>query len=137
MAAFPGGHDDVLIGVIVGGGKAPKIIRRLVGYGDEVSSKRITRVEEIVDQGGNTVKRKFVSSQDDLLNEGMERMGDLNDWTERKPDFWRKKDGSMEIEISPGHQSTGEPPHIKVLKFDPNKGKKGGMRVIEKIFVEE
>jgi hypothetical protein len=39
LAAFPGGHDDVLIGVIVGGGKAPKIVRRLVGYGNEAPKK--------------------------------------------------------------------------------------------------
>jgi RHS repeat-associated protein len=30
---FPGGYDDVFLGVVVGGGKAPKIVRKLLGYG--------------------------------------------------------------------------------------------------------
>jgi len=41
-----------------------------------------------------------------------------------------------EIEISGGHPHRGEGPHVKVMKFDPDKGEKGGFRVIEKIFTE-
>lgn len=64
-------------------------------------------------------------------------MGNVENWVKRKPNFWRKKDGTTEIEISPGHTTTGEPAHVKVFQYDPNKGEKGGMRVIEKIFAEE
>lgn len=78
-----------------------------------------------------------MKTQGDLLEEAFDRIDNLDDWVERKPDFWRKKDGSMELELSPGHTTTGEGPYVKVLRYDPNKGKKGGMRVVEKLFVEE
>ena len=89
--------------------------------------ERVTEVEEVVDSGGNKVKRKYVKNQSDLLEEATDKMGDMDDWVDRKPDVWRKKDGSMEIEISPGHKNPPEPAHVKVSEFDPNKGKKGGM----------
>ncbi len=98
---------------------------------------RITRVQEVVDQGGNTVRRKFVNSQDDLLEEATDRMGpNAADWIERKPGFHRSPDGKVEIEISSGHPHMGEGPHVKIMEFDPTKGKKGGFRVVEKIFTE-
>ncbi len=110
-----------------------------VAVGDllDAPKGRITRVEEVVDQGGNTVTRKFVNSQDDLLDEAFDRMGsNVDDWVERKPDFFASPDGKIEIEISGGHPHMGEGPHIKIMEFDPTKGTKGGFRVIEKIFTE-
>ncbi len=99
-----------------------------VAYADFVVApkSRITRIEEVVDQGGNTVKRKFVSSQDDLLETATEFMGSKNvdDWIERKPDFFRSPDGKLEIEISSGHPHMGEGPHVKIVEFDPTKGKR-------------
>ena len=101
-------------------------------------SGRITRTEEVLDQGGNIVIRKYVKNQEDLLEEAFDRMGrNANDWIERKPGFFRSPDGKMEIEISTGHPHMGEGPHVKIMEFDPKKGKKGGMRVVEKIFVED
>lgn len=77
-------------------------------------------------------------NQSDLLDEAVDRMGSNADqWVERKPGFFRSPDGKIEIEISTGHPHMGEGPHVKVMEFDPTKGKKGGMRVVEKIFVEE
>ena len=78
-----------------------------------------------------------VNSQDDLLEEATEFMGEnADDWVQRKPDFYRSPDGKFEIEISSGHPHMGEGPHVKIMVFDPTKGKKGGFRVIEKIFTE-
>ena len=58
-------------------------------------------------------------------------------WTERKPGVWRSADGMVEIEVSEGYPHMGEGPHVKVSEFDPEKGTKGGMRVVDKIFVKE
>lgn len=59
MTAFPGGHDDVLIGVIVGGGKAPKIVRRLVGYGDDATKRTFTSTDPHVADLANKIENLY------------------------------------------------------------------------------
>ena len=72
-----------------------------------------------------------------MIEEAIERMGkESGKWTERKPGFYRSPDGTTEIELSEGHPYLNEGPHMKVMKFDPKKGSKGGIRVVEKIFTE-
>ena len=111
-------------------------IENQTGVGDlsALETVTITRTETIENSGGGEVERTYVKSQDDLVNIAVGNIGD--DWTERKPGFWTSPDGQHEVEISEGHSTTNEPAHVKIMKFNPESGKKGRMLVVKKYFVD-
>jgi RHS repeat-associated protein len=93
---------------------------------------------------GRIVQRKYVQSEDDLLElaEGIAKKKskvDLDDFIVRKKSsdgttFYRSPDGRTEIEWSPrGHPTVNEGPHLAIKNIDPVTGK---AVVEDKYFIE-
>ena len=98
------------------------------GMGDSESEKTITN------SAGREVKRKYVKNQDELLKKAEEAAGgNLDDFEEIKPEWYKNQEGTIKIEWNPeGHANTNEGPHVTVR----HKNNKGGWSVVEKYFIE-
>ena len=98
------------------------------GMGDSESEKTITN------SAGREVKRKYVKNQDELLKKAEEAAGgNLDDFEEIKPGWYKNQEGTIKIEWNPeGHANTNEGPHVTVR----HKNNKGGWSVVEKYFIE-
>lgn len=89
--------------------------------------------KNIINSAGDTVQRRYVNNQDELL-EAAERAagGSLDNFENYKPNWWRDKKDKRRIEWNPdGHRNTDEGPHVTVRDFN---GKR--YSVTEKIFIK-
>ncbi|MCP9267439.1 S-type pyocin domain-containing protein [Xenorhabdus sp. XENO-1] len=87
----------------------------------------------IKNSAGNNVERKYVNSQDELLEAAENAAGgSLGGYTEEKEFWYMSPDRQRKIEWNPvGHKNTNEGPHVTVRDFD-------GVRysVTDKIFIK-
>ncbi|MCG8420818.1 MAG: hypothetical protein MJE77_23095 [Proteobacteria bacterium] len=112
-----------------------------VGSGGSKVSKGSSSQNQEAGQGertvknsaGQTVSRKLVRSEDELLAAAERHAGgSLDNFTEYKPNWWKSPDDQKRIEFNlEGHPHMNEGPHVTVRVFD---GKRH--RVVEKIFIE-
>lgn len=88
---------------------------------------------EVTNSAGEIVERRYVNSQDELLEEAEKAAGgSLDNYINYKPYWYQSPDGSRRIEWCPdGHKSTNEGPHVGVREFN---GKRHA--VIDKIFIK-
>ncbi|HHZ8506205.1 TPA: S-type pyocin domain-containing protein [Morganella morganii] len=88
---------------------------------------------KVTNSAGEVVERRYVNSQDELLEEAEKAAGgSLDNFINYKPYWYQSPDGSRRIEWCPdGHRSTNEGPHVGVREFN---GKRHA--VIDKIFIK-
>ena len=130
--------------LLPGGGysAADDIVEVAATHGDDIiESADAFTTKEVTNSAGQTETRSFVKNQDDLLQVAENFAGGLLDnFTEIKPGWFEGTvDGKkLKIEWQPGGEPVmGEGPHVKIMQWDPDKGKKGGWRTTDKFFIEE
>jgi hypothetical protein len=76
---------------------------------------------------------EYVENQEELLEAAEEAAGgDLDDFNNYKPDWWKSPDGNRKIEWNPdGHANTNEGPHVTVRDFNGRRHS-----VTKKIFIK-
>lgn len=94
----------------------------------------------VKNSGGESVIRKYVNSEDDLLKIAEDAAGgSLDNFTEFKPNWWEGELNGKKIQIEwqpGGEPHMGEGPHVKIMEWDPIGGKngKGKWKTVEKYF---
>ena len=88
---------------------------------------------DVTNSAGDKVTRRYVKDQEELLAEAEKAAGgNLDDYINYKPDWYKSPDGKRRIEWNTsGHFNTNEGPHVTVRDFD---GKRHS--VTDKIFIE-
>ena len=88
----------------------------------------------ITNSAGENVIRRYVKNQDELLQKAEEAAGgNLDDFEEIKPGWYKNREGTVKIEWNPeGHANTNEGPHVTVR----SRNARGGWNVIAKYFIE-
>lgn len=93
----------------------------------------LSKCKQVTNSAGESVPRRLVKNQDELLKAAEEAAGgSLDNFKNIKEYWWESPDGLRRIEWNPdGHANTNEGPHVTVRDFN-------GIRhaVTEKVFIE-